>query len=80
MPSPAASRRHKHIFFQRSRREPGLQMAAPTLPEKIRADRIYEVDLQLFGRLGFQHTCQLPHEVAEYTAQDGGDSDEEERI
>ena len=41
---------------------------------------VYEVDRQLFGRLGFQHTSQLPHEVAEYTAQDGGDSDEEERI
>jgi hypothetical protein len=55
------------------------KMAAPTLQRKS-AQTVYEVDLQLFGRLGFQHTCQLPHEVAEYTAQDGRDSDEEERI
>jgi hypothetical protein len=28
----------------------------------------------------FQHTSQLPHQVTEHTAQDGGDYDEEERI
>ena len=33
------------------------------LPGKIGAGRYSK--LQLFGRLGFQHTSQLPHEVAE---------------
>jgi hypothetical protein len=46
-------------------------------PGKIGAGQL---DRQLSGRLGFQHTSQLPHEIPEHSAQDGGDHDEEQRI
>ena len=35
---------------------------------------------RLFGHLCLQHTSQLTHEVAEHTAQYGGDDDEDQRI